>query len=107
MLIAEVQTPPSYAIGVGAVNTSTPLVVIMVDPDPPSPAHPTLADYRHFVGGDFFASQVPGTNLAKLTNSTPALSDYVIPTPESVARHRYDSFFDRGDIRLTCTHYNL
>lgn len=60
----------------------------MVDPDAPSPSAPFLASFRHFVGGDFFVSSIPGTNLEKLTNTTAALSEYFIPDPPSAAQHR-------------------
>jgi hypothetical protein len=49
----------------------------MVDPDALTPQMPTIAQIRHFLGGDFHLDEQTG----KLTNSTPAISEYLQPTP--------------------------
>lgn len=49
----------------------------MLDPDAPDPALPVFADYRHFVGGDFFGVSTNG-GIQSLTNSTPACRNMML-----------------------------
>ncbi|KAF9059571.1 PEBP-like protein [Rhodocollybia butyracea] len=78
--------PPSYAIRGNAGKG--PFVVAVIDPDAPTPGDPSEADYRHFLGANFFASH-RGV-LQPLTNTTPAISDFLMPTPPAGSPlHRY------------------
>jgi len=75
--------PPTFRV-VG-VNSNGPFVVATVDPDAPTPQDPTSAQIRHFLGGNFRAN---GEGL--LTNSTPAISNFLQPTPPAGSdAHRY------------------
>ncbi|GJJ13512.1 hypothetical protein Clacol_007766 [Clathrus columnatus] len=58
-------------------------VVAMVDPDAPTPQDPSMSQIRHFLGGDFkLEGQPTAEGLgATLVNRTPALSDYIQPSP--------------------------
>ncbi|THU84051.1 PEBP-like protein [Dendrothele bispora CBS 962.96] len=77
--------PPTFAVQ-GAAGRG-PFVVATVDPDAPTPQDPTEAQIRHFLGSDFFAS---GGEPAPLTNRTPAISDFLQPTPPAGSpAHRY------------------
>ncbi|EJC98053.1 PEBP-like protein, partial [Fomitiporia mediterranea MF3/22] len=65
-------------------------VVAMVDLDPPTPQDPTEAQIRHFLGGNFQLGRVQPSQLFPLTNSTPALSNFLQPTPPAGSDpHRY------------------
>jgi phosphatidylethanolamine-binding protein len=69
--------PPAYNIrGAG----KGPFVVIAVDPDAPTPQAPTLSQIRHFVGGNFYETG-PSAVCRALTNSTPAVSEWIQPGP--------------------------
>ena len=55
-------------------------VLIMVDPDAPTPQNTSLSQIRHLLAG----SLRPNGSLAQgavLVNSTPAVSDYIQPSP--------------------------
>jgi phosphatidylethanolamine-binding protein len=69
--------PPAYNIrGAG----KGPFVVIAVDPDAPTPQAPTVSQIRHFVGGNFYETG-PSAVCRSLTNSTPAVSEWIQPAP--------------------------
>ena len=53
----------------------------MVDLDAPTPQDPTEAQIRHFLGGNFELGRTEPDGLALLSNSTPALSNFLQPTP--------------------------
>ncbi|KAF8802137.1 PEBP-like protein [Phlegmacium glaucopus] len=75
--------PPIFRI-VGHAGPG-PFVVAIVDPDAPTPQNPTSAQIRHFLGGNFF-QDFPFC----LRNSTPAISDFIQPTPPAGSDpHRY------------------
>ncbi|KAF9446376.1 PEBP-like protein [Macrolepiota fuliginosa MF-IS2] len=75
--------PPTFRV-VGA-NSNGPFVVATVDPDAPTPQNPTSAEIRHFLGGNFRANAG-----GLLTNSTPAISNFLQPTPPAGSdAHRY------------------
>ncbi|KAF5362919.1 hypothetical protein D9758_007090 [Tetrapyrgos nigripes] len=77
--------PPTFTVRGNAGHG--PFVVATVDPDAPTPQDPTEAEIRHFLGSDFFAS---GGNPAPLTNRTPAISEFLQPTPPAGSdAHRY------------------
>ncbi|KAJ7677470.1 PEBP-like protein [Mycena rosella] len=74
--------PPKFHV-VGNVG-SGPFVVATVDPDAPTPQDPTSAQIRHFLAGNFF------NHGGLLVNSTPALSEFLQPTPPAGSdAHRY------------------
>ncbi|GJJ13513.1 hypothetical protein Clacol_007767 [Clathrus columnatus] len=58
-------------------------VVAMIDPDAPTPQDPTNAQIRHFLGGNFKLEGRPTAEGlgATLVNRTPAISNYLQPTP--------------------------
>ncbi|KAJ7154355.1 PEBP-like protein [Mycena crocata] len=74
--------PPTFR-AVGNVGRG-PFVVATVDPDAPTPQDPTEAQIRHFLGGDFF------NRGGLLVNTTPAISEFLQPTPPAGSdAHRY------------------
>ncbi|KAF7299604.1 hypothetical protein HMN09_00965800 [Mycena chlorophos] len=74
--------PPKFGV-IGDVGNG-PFVVATVDPDAPTPADPTEAQIRHFLGGNFFS------NNGLLVNNTPAISEFQQPTPPAGSpAHRY------------------
>ncbi|KAJ7314242.1 PEBP-like protein [Mycena albidolilacea] len=74
--------PPVFRV-VGDVGHG-PFVVATVDPDAPTPQAPTEAQIRHFLGGNFF------NEGGRLVNSTPAISEFLQPTPPAGSdAHRY------------------
>ena len=84
----ETAGPPLFSIPVSAARSSAvgrgPFVVAAVDLDAPTPQDPTEAQIRHFLGGNFEPElDRAGVNggLVRLTNSTPALSEFRQPTP--------------------------
>ncbi|KAF7303588.1 hypothetical protein MIND_00588100 [Mycena indigotica] len=61
-----------------------PFVVATVDPDAPTPQDPNEAQIRHFLGGNFF------NRAGLLVNTTPAISEFLQPTPPAGSdAHRY------------------
>ncbi|ETW81985.1 phosphatidylethanolamine binding protein [Heterobasidion irregulare TC 32-1] len=84
--------PPTFGIHPhGSLEIPTGrFVVAMVDLDAPTPQNPTSAQIRHFLGGDFSLGPVGLDGIAPLTNSTPALSHFLQPTPPAGSDpHRY------------------
>ncbi|KAJ7723841.1 PEBP-like protein [Mycena maculata] len=74
--------PPTFHV-VGDVGPG-PFVVATVDPDAPTPQDPTSAQIRHFLGGNFF------NHGSLLVNNTPAVSNFLQPTPPAGSpAHRY------------------
>ncbi|KAI9000865.1 phosphatidylethanolamine-binding protein [Trametes punicea] len=64
-------------------------VLAMVDPDAPTPQNPTEAQIRHLLAPGLQANgSLP--SAAALVNNTPAISDYLRPTPPAGSDpHRY------------------
>lgn len=58
-----------------------------VDPDAPTPQDPSAAQIRHFLGGNFKLEGHPTAEGlgATLVNRTPALSDYIQPSPPNTS----------------------
>jgi phosphatidylethanolamine-binding protein len=76
--------PPTFAVN-GNAGSSGPFVLAMVDPDAPTPVNPTEAQIRHLLAGNLTAG-ADGT----LTNSTPAITDFLQPNPPLTSTaHRY------------------
>ncbi|KAA1473818.1 PEBP-like protein [Dentipellis sp. KUC8613] len=83
--------PPTFSLLHPPASTGRgPFVVAMVDLDAPTPQDPSSAQIRHFLGGDFTLSVGRGGVLGLLSNSTPALSEFLQPTPPAGSdAHRY------------------
>ncbi|KAE9407021.1 PEBP-like protein, partial [Gymnopus androsaceus JB14] len=65
-------------------------VIAMVDPDAPTPQNNSLAQIRHFVGGDFIISSAASNGTARLTNTSAAIAEYISPGPPAGSDpHRY------------------
>lgn len=66
-----------------------------MDLDAPTPQDPSVAEIRHFLGGDFMLTGCgAGTSdgVALLSNTTSAVSEYVQPAPPAGSDpHRYVS----------------
>ena len=72
-------------------------VLLMVDPDAPTPQDPTLSPIRHLLAGGLTVNGSL-TEGAMLINSTATLSDYIPPTPPPDSDpHRYVTF----DVHVT------
>lgn len=71
----------------------------MVDLDAPTPQDPTEAEIRHFLGGDFVLGNPGADGLALLSNTTPAISNFLQPTPPAGSDpHRYvNTYFMRSE----------
>ncbi|KAI0352989.1 PEBP-like protein [Trametes cingulata] len=64
-------------------------VLAMVDPDAPTPQNPTAAQIRHLLAPGIQANGSLATGAA-LVNNTPAISDFLRPTPPAGSDpHRY------------------
>ncbi|KAI0719403.1 phosphatidylethanolamine-binding protein [Cerioporus squamosus] len=84
-------------------------VLVLVDPDAPTPQNTTFAQIRHLLAGGLR----PNGSLADgalLVNSTPAVSDYLKPNPSAGSDpHRYfslcppDAFSTDGHLLLSYT----
>lgn len=72
MFILDTSTDPT-----ADPSMSSTFVVIMVDPDAPTPQMPNVSEFLHFLGGDFTADSTTGL----LSNSSPALMEFFSPTP--------------------------
>ena len=60
--------------------TSQTFVLAMVDPDAPTPQSPTEAEIRHLLAPNITLSGSLADG-ALLVNNTPAISDFLRPTP--------------------------
>lgn len=89
--IIETAIPPTFGIkyfGSKSVGRS-PYVVAMVDLDAPTPQNRSLADVRHFLGGNFYLGYPGLDSTALLSNKTPAISEFQQPSPPAgSAPHR-------------------
>lgn len=58
-------------------------VVSMVDLDALTPQNPNVSQIRHFLGGNFRLEDAAlgHSGVALLRNNTPAISDFLQPTP--------------------------
>lgn len=68
--------PPIFSILGGTLTKKGPFVIATVDPDAPTPQDPTVAQIRHFLGGNF-VEEAHGA----LANTTAAISEFRQPTP--------------------------
>ena len=75
----------------------------MVDLDPPTPQAPTEAQIRHFLGGNFNLGRTNSRGVQLLSNSTPAISEFLQPTPPAGSDpHRYYHYFNTISISYLC-----
>ncbi|EMD40915.1 hypothetical protein CERSUDRAFT_91668 [Gelatoporia subvermispora B] len=57
-------------------------VLVIVDPDAPTPQNATEAQFRHMLAGDLHVNGSTSSGLgAPLTNTSAALTEFVNPTP--------------------------
>ncbi|KAF8599416.1 PEBP-like protein [Ceratobasidium sp. AG-I] len=81
---------PQFSVE-GATNRS--YVVVIVDPDAPSRANPTVSQIRHLLAANFTVSDVRSNFVPRsllLQNSTAAINNYIPPTPPAGSgAHRY------------------
>lgn len=76
-------------------DDSSPLLLLMVDPDAPTPDMPTTADILHWLAPNMKATTAPQDSGALqgqsvLTNSTPNIVPFAPPAPPATsAAHRY------------------
>ncbi|KAJ3775485.1 phosphatidylethanolamine-binding protein [Lentinula raphanica] len=67
------------------IPSTIPYVLVIVDPDAPTPQNNTESQFRHMLGRDFHVD-----NSSKLVNTSAALTDFVNPTPPAGSDpHRY------------------
>ncbi|KAF8812284.1 PEBP-like protein [Phlegmacium glaucopus] len=89
VLLSTEQTAiePKFSLGTSsAALPTTPFVLVIVDPDAPTPQAPTLADFLHFLGGGFTVD----STTRQLTNNTAALMEFFPPSPPAGSDpHRY------------------
>ena len=69
-------------------------VVAMIDLDAPTPQNPNVSQIRHFLGDNFTLEPPNRSGLSLLTNSTPALSDFLQPTPPAGSDPHRDVYLD-------------
>jgi len=89
-LPSETAGPPDFSI-VGHTRCPGPFVIVLVDPDALTPQNPAISQLRHFLGGDFFCANPNSKHWAPLTNTTPAVTEFLRPKPfVGYDAHRYE-----------------
>ena len=92
--------PPQFALyqserASTSLATDGPFLVAIVDLDAPTPQAPTVAQFLHFIGGDYRPDDAaqylqrrsrprtrsPGHQNLKLMNDTPAIIEFLQPQP--------------------------
>jgi len=83
--------PPRFGIkSATASQRQETFVVSMLDLDAPTPQNPNVSQIRHFLGANFHLEEQNRFGVSLLSNSTPALSDFLQPTPPAGSDpHRY------------------
>ncbi|EIM87952.1 PEBP-like protein [Stereum hirsutum FP-91666 SS1] len=73
-----------------SLSNST-FVIVLVDPDAPTPQNTSISQFRHMLAGDFMLSNMGNTiNESALTNTSAAVTPFVNPTPPAGSDpHRY------------------
>lgn len=67
------------------MSNVTSWVIVMFDPDAPTPQMPNVSQFLHFIGGDFTSD-----SSGALSNTSAALVEYFSPGPPlSSDPHRY------------------
>ncbi|KAF5358966.1 hypothetical protein D9758_004785 [Tetrapyrgos nigripes] len=80
------QEPQFFFLANQTIPAGIQYVLSIVDPDAPTPQNTSISQFRHMLGGGFVIDNATGM----LTNNTPALSDFVPPTPpQGSDPHRY------------------
>jgi len=82
--------PPTFSI-VGKTKYRGPFVIVLVDPDALTPQDPAISQIRHFMGGNFIFANPKAKHWEPLTNTTPAVTEFVRPRPfVGLDAHRYE-----------------
>jgi len=80
--------PPFFGV-VGNASPG-PFVVALIDPDTPTPQDRRIAQVRHYLGGNFVFANADSKHSLRLTNTTPAVTEFVQPRPRAGSDpHRY------------------
>lgn len=69
--------PPTYRLR--GLRYPGPYVIASVDPDAPTPENPSVAQIRHYLGGNFKTVSRRGD----LKNDTEAITEFLQPSPPS------------------------
>ncbi|KZV74438.1 PEBP-like protein [Peniophora sp. CONT] len=89
LTVEQIAAEPEYLLTYEAVDSTGSFVLLMLDPDAPTPSNNSVANVVHLLAHGLH----PSSDLnvyAPLKNTTPALADYYPPTPPSgSAPHRY------------------
>ncbi|KAJ6490368.1 phosphatidylethanolamine-binding protein [Mycena vitilis] len=73
-----------------AAATTAEYVVVLFDPDAPTPQNASVAQFRHFLGSGYRWSAGNGSDNGVLTNTTAAISEFLSPAPPVGSDpHRY------------------
>jgi phosphatidylethanolamine-binding protein len=78
----EVSAAPSFSLDpvlAPALRNET-FVIALLDPDGITPQNPNVSDVRQFLGANFQIDE-----SGKLTNSTPAITEYFPPSPPATS----------------------
>ncbi|KAJ3542854.1 hypothetical protein NMY22_g3346 [Coprinellus aureogranulatus] len=80
------QTPQLSLYGISADPGPGPFVIIMADPDVPTPQNPSFSPVRHWLAGNYYPTKTSNV----LTPSGTAITPYFQPTPGvGSPAHRY------------------
>ncbi|PPQ77439.1 hypothetical protein CVT25_011021 [Psilocybe cyanescens] len=88
LTMGQTSMPPDITLVAPSADSGSnaSFVVVLLDPDAPTPQNPNVSEFLHFLGGDFSADSTSGL----LSNSTPALMEFFPPTPPPGSDpHRY------------------
>ncbi|KAJ2912192.1 hypothetical protein MD484_g8218, partial [Candolleomyces efflorescens] len=79
-------TPQLSLYGIGADPGPGPFVIVMADPDVPTPQNPSFGPVRHWLAGNYYPTRTSNV----LTPSGTAITPYFQPTPGvGSPAHRY------------------
>jgi len=90
LTVEQVKNEPVFGINSTLPQIAgLPYLIAMVDPDALTPENHNVSQIRHFVGAGFFSAGITN-NQYTMTNNTPALSNYLSPSPPNGSEpHRY------------------
>jgi len=89
IMLTMSQTLDRPQFSINTTDVTGRFVVIMIDPDAPSPQNRSISDVRHMIANDM----IPTGNATQggffaLTNTSQAITDFISPSPPAGA-HRY------------------